>query len=44
MAFFYLSALAVLLVSAFWSINGFTLKLEHTWTLSNFSSVIHSAT
>ena len=44
MAFFYLAALAVLLVSAFWTINGFTLKLEHTWTLVNFHSIIHSST
>jgi len=43
MAFFYLSALAVLLVSAFWSINGFTLRLEHTWTLANFGTVIHGS-
>jgi putative spermidine/putrescine transport system permease protein len=44
MVFFYLSALAVLLVSAFWTVNGFTLKLEHTWTLTNFSTIIHSST
>ena len=43
MAFFYLSALAVLLVSAFWTINGFTLKVEHTWTLANFGTIIHGS-
>jgi putative spermidine/putrescine transport system permease protein len=44
MVIFYLSALVVLLVSAFWTVNGFTLNLEHTWTLTNFSTIIHSST
>ena len=44
MVFFYLSALAVLLVSAFWSIDAFTGKLSHAWTLSQFTTIIHSST
>ncbi len=44
MVVFYLSALAVLLVSAFWTVNGFTLNLEHTWTLTNFTTIVHSST
>jgi putative spermidine/putrescine transport system permease protein len=37
----YLGALAALFVSAFWQINDFTAKVEHIWTLSNFSTLIH---
>jgi len=44
MVFFYLSALAVLLVSAFWSIDAFTGKLSHAWTLTQFTTIIHSST
>jgi putative spermidine/putrescine transport system permease protein len=44
MLVFYIAALAVLLVSAFWTVNGFTLNIEHTWTLTNFSTIIHSST
>ncbi len=44
MVFFYLSALAVLLVSAFWSVDAFTGKLSHAWTLGNFTTIIHNST
>jgi len=32
----YLGALAILLVSSFWTVDSFTGKLVHTWTLDNF--------
>jgi putative spermidine/putrescine transport system permease protein len=33
----YMASLAVMLVTAFWSVNPFTNALEHTWTLANFN-------
>jgi putative spermidine/putrescine transport system permease protein len=44
MAVFYLTALAVLFVSAFWEVDAFTGKLVHSWTLSNFDLLIHEST
>ncbi len=44
MVVFYLAALAVLFVSAFWSIDAFTGKLTHTWTWANFHTIIHDPT
>jgi putative spermidine/putrescine transport system permease protein len=44
MIVFYLAALAVLFVSAFWSIDSFTGKLTHVWTWSNFHTVLHDST
>jgi putative spermidine/putrescine transport system permease protein len=41
---FYLAALAVLFVSAFWSIDSFTGKLTHVWTWANFHTIIHDST
>ena len=41
--FVYLGALAALFVSAFWQINDFTAKVEHVWTLDNFSTLIHDS-
>src|SRR5437899_9846201 len=41
---FYLAALAVLFVSAFWSLDAFTGKLVHVWTWSNFDTIIHEPT
>jgi putative spermidine/putrescine transport system permease protein len=41
---FYLAALAVLFVSAFWSIDAFTGKLVHVWTWSNFDTVLRDST
>src|SRR5216684_4286550 len=32
----YLASLAVMLVTAFWTVNPFTNTLEHSWTLANF--------
>jgi putative spermidine/putrescine transport system permease protein len=32
----YIGALAVLFISAFWTVDSFTGKLVHTWTLDNF--------
>jgi putative spermidine/putrescine transport system permease protein len=44
MIVFYLAALAVLFVSAFWSIDSFTGKLTHTFTWSNFHQIVHDPT
>jgi putative spermidine/putrescine transport system permease protein len=44
MVVFYLAALAVLFVSAFWSIDSFTGKLTHAWTWTNFDTIIHDPT
>jgi putative spermidine/putrescine transport system permease protein len=44
MLVFYLAALAVLFVSAFWSIDSFTGKLTHVWTWTNFDTIIHEPT
>jgi putative spermidine/putrescine transport system permease protein len=44
MVVFYLTALAVLFVSAFWSIDAFTGKLVHAWTWSNFDTVFTDPT
>jgi putative spermidine/putrescine transport system permease protein len=44
MAVFYLAALAILFVSAFWQIDAFTGKLVHVWTWSNFDQIIHGST
>lgn len=35
----YLASLAVMLVTAFWSVNPFTNTLVHSWTLSNFQQI-----
>src|SRR5204863_8504094 len=44
MVIFYLAALAVLFVSAFWSIDAFTGKLTHAWTWANFHDIVHDKT
>jgi putative spermidine/putrescine transport system permease protein len=44
MIVFYLAALAVLFVSAFWSIDSFTGKLVHTWTWDNFHAIFSDPT
>src|SRR6266851_1629322 len=36
----YLASLAVMLVTALWSVNPFTNALEHTWTLANFRQLL----
>jgi putative spermidine/putrescine transport system permease protein len=36
----YLASLAVMLVTAFWSVNPFTNTLVHTWTLANFRQLL----
>jgi putative spermidine/putrescine transport system permease protein len=40
----YLAALVVLFISAFWSVNDFTGQLQHTWTLSNFKTLVNDPT
>jgi putative spermidine/putrescine transport system permease protein len=40
----YLTALVILFLSAFWSVNSFTGQLEHTWTLQNFKTLIDDPT
>ncbi len=44
MAVFYLAALAVLFTSAFWSVDAFTGKLTHVWTLTNFHAIFQDPT
>jgi putative spermidine/putrescine transport system permease protein len=44
MTIFYLVALGVLFVSAFWGVDAFTGKLVHTWSLANFDTLIHEPT
>ena len=44
MLVFYLAALAVLFVAAFWSIDAFTGKLVHAWTWSNFDTIVSDPT
>jgi putative spermidine/putrescine transport system permease protein len=36
----YLSALALLFISALWSVDSFTGKLVHSWTLANFKTLV----
>jgi putative spermidine/putrescine transport system permease protein len=36
----YLSALALLFISALWSVDSFTGKLIHSWTLANFERLV----
>ena len=40
----YLAALAVLFISAFWSLDEFTGKVLHNWTLENFREVLTNKT
>jgi putative spermidine/putrescine transport system permease protein len=37
--FFYVAALVVLFVSAFWGVDAFTGELVHTWTIDNFRTL-----
>jgi putative spermidine/putrescine transport system permease protein len=41
---FYLAALAVLFVSAFWTLDSFTGKLVHVWTWANFDTILSDPT
>jgi putative spermidine/putrescine transport system permease protein len=38
----YLASLAVMLATAFWTVNPFTNALEHTWSLANFQQIFTS--
>jgi putative spermidine/putrescine transport system permease protein len=40
----YVGSLGVLFVSAFWTVDSFTGKLEHIWNLGNFRILIHDPT
>jgi putative spermidine/putrescine transport system permease protein len=40
----YLAALVILFISAFWSVDSFTGKLVHTWTLNNFKTLVNDPT
>jgi putative spermidine/putrescine transport system permease protein len=42
--FFYLAALVVLFISAFWTVDAFTGQLVHHWTLSNFRTLLDQST
>lgn len=39
----YVGALAVVLVSSFWTVNSFTSEIEHTWTLANYRTIFSTA-
>jgi putative spermidine/putrescine transport system permease protein len=36
----YIASLAVLLITAFWTINPYTTNIERAWNLSNFTSIL----
>ena len=38
----YLAALAILFVSAFWSVDSFTGEIVHDWNLDNFRTIVES--
>jgi putative spermidine/putrescine transport system permease protein len=40
----YLLSLVILFISAFWTVNSFTGQLVHSWTLSNFKTLIDDPT
>ena len=44
MVVLYLASLALLFVYAFWSLDSFTGKVVHTWTLANFREIVDNAT
>ena len=44
MVVLYLTSLALLFVYAFWSLDSFTGKVVHSWTLSNFREIVDNAT
>jgi putative spermidine/putrescine transport system permease protein len=44
MVVLYLASLALLFVYAFWSLDSFTGKVVHSWTLSNFREILDNAT
>ena len=39
----YIGALAVVLVSSFWSTNSFTSEIVHVWTLANYRTIFSSS-
>jgi putative spermidine/putrescine transport system permease protein len=39
----YIGALAIILISSFWTANSFTSAVEHTWTLANFRTLFSTA-
>ena len=39
----YVGALAIILVSSFWTTNSFTSAVEHTWTLANYRTIFSTA-
>jgi putative spermidine/putrescine transport system permease protein len=40
----YLASLVILFVSAFWTVDSFTGKLVHSWTLDNFKTLVDDPT
>ena len=40
-AFVYLGSLFALFISSFWQVDSFTGKVVHTWSLDNFSTLVH---
>ena len=39
----YLGALAVLVLSSFWSVSSFTATVEHTWTFANYRQIFDTS-
>ena len=39
----YVGALAIILVSSFWTTNSFTSEVEHTWTLTQYRTIFDTA-
>lgn len=44
LAVFYLAALTLLFLSAFWGVDAFTGKLVHAWNFANFDTLVHEST
>src|SRR3954453_22538807 len=40
----YLAALVILFLSSLWTVDSFTGKLVHSWTLDNFKTLVESST
>ena len=42
-AIVYLGAIAVLLISSFWTVSSFTATVEHTWTFANYRQIFDTS-
>lgn len=39
----YITSLVVMLIASFWSVNGFTGQVEHSWTFANYQQIATSS-